>query len=117
MKMQRILIYLLFIAAFIQFACKKNSNSAPPSVTNVRLVDPTKKDSTFTQALPGILIAIQGSGFTGLKAIFFNDTSAYFNPVYVTNNTIIVTIPSTAKTAATAPGVPSTLKLVTDHGQ
>jgi len=114
--MQRLTIFLLIIAGIGFFACKKNSNSGPPTVKDIRTVDPAKADSFFTQALPGTLIAIQGSGFSGLKAIYFNDTSAYFNPVYVTDNTIIVQIPGYAQTAATKPSVPSTIKLVTDHG-
>ena len=52
----------------------------------------------------------------GLQAIFFNDTSAYFNPAYATNNNVIVYIPATAQTAATRPNVPSQIKLVTSHG-
>jgi hypothetical protein len=115
--MKKIPIYLLFTAAFIQFACKKNSSNTPPTITSVRLVDPTKKDSTFTQAQPGTLIAIQGTGLLGTKAILFNDTVAYFNPVYVTNTTIIVSIPTYAQTAATNPSVPSTIILFTDHGK
>ena len=115
--MNKLTIFLILITGMAFFACKKNSNSAPPSVTDIRLVDPAKKDSFFTQAQPGTLIAIQGNNLLGVKAIYFNDTSAYFNPVYVTNNTIIVAIPSTAQTAATSPGVPSTIRIITDHGQ
>ncbi len=62
---------------------------------------PAEKDSLFDQALPGNLIVIQGSGFSGLQAVYFNDSIAAFNPVYVTNNNIIINIPSGAKTAAT----------------
>ena len=66
--------------------------------------------------VPGTLIVIQGNNFSGLKAVLFNDTSAYFNPSYVTNTNIIVYIPATAQTAATNPNVPSIIKVVTDHG-
>ena len=110
------MLFLFLIGALAQFACKKNSNSGPPVVTDVRTPDPAKKDSTFTQALPGTLIVIQGHGFSGLESVYFNDTSAYFNPVYVTDNNIIISIPSSAKTAATNPGVPSTIRIVTNHG-
>src|SRR3569833_1423311 len=79
-------------------------------------MDTTKRDSFFTQAMPGTLIVIQGSNFDGLQAVFFNDTSAYFNPAYVTSNNIIVSIPATAQTRATQPGVKDVIKIVTDHG-
>lgn len=35
---------------------------------------------------------ITGSGFTGLQHIYFNDLESYFNPNFVTDKTIIVTI-------------------------
>ena len=114
--MKKIFLIIFIIGAFVQFACKKNANSGPPVVTNVRTPNPAEKDSSFTQALPGTLIVIQGHGFSGLEAVYFNDTSAYFNPVYATDNNIIISIPSTAKTAATNPNVPSTIRIVTSHG-
>lgn len=115
--MKNKLIYILVIAtALFQFACKKNNSSGPPMITNVRSVDTTLRDSLFSAAIPGNLIVIQGTNLGGLKAVFFNDTSAYFNPAYATNTNVIVYIPATAQTAATDPNVPSLIKLVTDHG-
>jgi hypothetical protein len=115
--MKKILFLFIIIAGFITVACKKNgSGSGQPVITNVRSIDTTKRDSFFTEAMPGQMIVIQGQDMGGLKAVYFNDTSAYFNPVYATSTDIIVTIPSTAQTAATNPNVPSTIKIVTDHG-
>src|SRR6185437_3845054 len=113
--MKRLLLFLVSLAALAQLACKK-SESGSPVVTHVRLVDPAKADSFFTQAKPGTLIDIQGSGFSGLQAVYFNDTSAYFNPVYTTNNNIIITIPGYAQTSATKSNATNTIKLVTSHG-
>ena len=116
--MNKKLIFLfIIIAALIQFACKKDDgDSGPPRVTNVRIVDSTKRDSFFSSAIPGTQIVIQGSNLGGVQAIYFNDTSAYFNPVYNTGSAIIVTIPSSAQTKATDPTVPSIIRIVTDHG-
>ncbi len=114
--MKKIAFFILITGAVI-FSCKKNeSGTGQPVITQVRAVDTTKRDSTFNQAIPGTLIVIQGNNFSGLKAVFFNDTSAYFNPAYATNTNIIVNIPATAQTAATDPNVPSIIKVVTDHG-
>ncbi|HVS97321.1 MAG TPA: glycan-binding surface protein [Puia sp.] len=113
--MKRLLLFLVSLAALAQFACKK-SESGTPVVTHVRLVDPTKADSFFTQAKPGTLIDIQGSGFSGLQAVYFNDTSAYFNPVYATNNNIIISIPGYAQTSATKSNATNTIRIVTAHG-
>jgi hypothetical protein len=114
--MKKVFLLLLVVAGLVQFACKKNSNSGPPTVTGVRSVTPAEKDSLFDQALPGTLVVIQGSGFSGLQAVYFNDSIAAFNPVYVTNNNIIINGPSGAKTAATNPGVSSAIRIITNHG-
>jgi len=113
---KKLLFILVFLAGLITFSCKKNGSSGPPEITSVRIVDSTKRDSTFVMALPGTEIVIQGRNLGGLQQIFFNDTLAYFNPVYNTNTVIIVVIPSTTQTAATRPNVPNVIKLVTDHG-
>ncbi len=114
--MKKIAIFII-LAGVVLFSCKKNdSGSGQPVITDVRAVDSTMRDSTFTEAMPGNLIVIQGTNLGGLQAVFFNDTSAYFNPVYATNTNVIISIPSTAQTTATDPNVPSTIRLVTNHG-
>ena len=113
---KQILFLLIAIAGLVQFACKKDNAGGMPVINNVRIVDSTKRDSFFTSALPGTLIVIQGTNLGGLQAVYFNDTAANFNPVYATNTNVIVAIPSTAQTKATDPNVPSSIKLVTDHG-
>lgn len=115
MKNKKIFFFLI-IAGFVLYACKKDNNSGPPVIKNVRAVDTTKRDSFFVKAMPGTMIVIQGSNLGGLQAVFFNDTLAYFNPVYATSTNVIVTIPATAQTKATNPSVPDIIRLVTDHG-
>ena len=113
---KKLLLPILLIAAgLIGPGCKKNS-SGPPSITGIRLIDPTKKDSLFTSAVPGTEIVIQGNNLDGAQKIFFNDTSAFFNPVYNTNSNIIVVIPNSAPTAAATASIPSTIRIITDHG-
>jgi len=114
MKM-KLLFLLIIIASLIDFACKKN-DAGPPTITAVRSVDPTKKDSLFKEAVPGTLIVIEGNNLNGATAVFFNDTSAYFNPVYNTSSVIIVTIPGSSQTAAANPNVKNQIKVVTNHG-
>ena len=113
--LHKIILPLILVAALIQFGCKKNS-SGPPQITSVRLIDSAKRDSVFNKAVPGTEIVIQGNNLDGATQIFFNDTAAYFNPVYVTGSHIIVTIPSSAPTAAASSSVPSQIRVVTDHG-
>jgi len=114
--MKKIAIFII-IAGAVFFSCRKNdSGTGQPVITQIRAVDSTKRDSTFQQAQPGTLIVIQGNNLSGLQAVYFNDTSAYFNPAYATNSNVIINVPSTAQTVATDPNVPSIIKLVTNHG-
>src|SRR4051794_39593896 len=114
---KQILLLLIILAGLAQFACRKdNGDSGTPAITNIRLVDPTHSDSSLTGALPGTLIVIQGHNLGGLQSVFFNDTAAYFNPVYTTSTNIIVSIPATAPTKAADPNVQNIIKVVTDHG-
>ncbi|HEV3411209.1 MAG TPA: glycan-binding surface protein [Puia sp.] len=113
--MKKLLLFCIILVAVFQYACKKN-NTGAPVIKDVRTVNPAQADSFFTQALPGALIVIQGTGFDGLQAVYFNDSLAAVNPVYVTNTNIIVSIPSGTQTAATDPKVPNKIKVVTSHG-
>ncbi len=114
--MKNITYLILLAAGCLVFACKKNYISGPPLISKVRSLDTTKRDSFFVKAFPGTQIVIEGNNFGGLQAVLFNDTAAYFNPVYATNTNIIVTIPGTAQTKATNPAAPDIIKVVTDHG-
>lgn len=114
--MKKLAIFI--IIAGVVFSCKKNDSgsSGQPVITQVRAVDSARRDSAFDKALPGALIVIHGMNLGGLQKVYFNDTSAFFNPVYATSTNIIITIPSTAQTAATDPKVPNIIKVVTNHG-
>lgn len=102
------------------FSCEKTDDlhSGPaPVIKQVRLVDPAKKDSTFTQALPGTLVVIQGENMHSTLDVYFNDVEAPFNAVYNTSTNLIVAIPADAPTEATNPKVSNKIRLVTTHGE
>lgn len=110
----------LSLLLWVTFACEKNEDlhsGPPPVIQKVRLVDPAKKDSTFTQALPGTLVVIQGENLHATLDVYFNDMEAPFNAVYNTANNLIVTIPADAPTEATNPKVSNKIRLVTTHGE
>jgi hypothetical protein len=113
---RKIFVFLLITAGAIQIGCKKESNPAP-TIKAVRLLDSTHRDSTFTQALPGTAIILEGAGFSGLQHVYFNNMDAPFNAALLSDNNILIRIPSNAPTQATDPNVPSQIKVVTSHGQ
>src|SRR5580704_11433679 len=114
--MKKLLLFCIVALAVLQFACKKNNSGGTPVITHVRSVNPAEADSFFTQAQPGALVVIQGSGFDGLQQVWFNDSLAVVNLAYVTNNNIVITIPAGTQTAATNSKVTNQLKVVTNHG-
>lgn len=114
------LCLLCGLAILSTLSCEKNDDlqsGPPPAIKKVRLVDPAKKDSTFTQALPGTLVVIQGENLHSTLDVYFNDMEAPFNAVFNTATDLIVTIPATAPTEATNPKVPNKIRLVTTHGE
>ena len=86
-------------------------SSLTTSFTATRTV-PVAFDSTTTLGQPGRLYAILGENLQKTTAIYFNDVSVYFNPVLVTNTSIIVTIPVTTPFSGS-----NKLKIVTTSGQ
>jgi len=111
----RQLFFLLLSVSILQVACKKD-NGAPPVIKNVRLVDSTKRDSFFVQAVIGSLLTIQGQGFNGLSHVYFNNVDAPFNAALNSDQNIIITIPSNTPTQVTDASVPNQIKVVTTHG-
>lgn len=86
-------------------ACKKDNDddagSGPPSVSYIRSTDPAKSDSLLVGSFMGSLIAIVGENLGQTRQIWFNDQAATLNPTYITDNTILVNVPSTVPTVVT----------------
>jgi hypothetical protein len=112
---KKAVLILLITAALIQTSCKKDSSSTP-SIKAVRLEITAKPDSTFTQAFPGTLVVLVGSGFSGVTHVFFNDMDAPFNSAEVADKSMVIRIPANAPTLATDPKVSNQIKVVTNHG-
>ena len=88
---------LLAIASFT--ACDDDddiggSGGGTPVVRYVRPCDASISDSLLTGGYLGAQIAIMGENLGGVNKVYFNDQKAKLNPNFVTNNTIIVNIPS-----------------------
>lgn len=111
---------LICISLLVLFAaCSKDESgsSAPPVITGVSLLDSAHVDSTFSEALPGILVLITGQHLDGIVKVSFNGLDAYFNPTYNTSTHLIVTIPDKTPTEATDPDVPNQIYILTNHGE
>jgi hypothetical protein len=76
-------------------------------------INPAAFDSVTTNGRGGNLYQIVGTNLGSVTAVTFNGVAAYFNPAYITNNSVIVTLPTTAPFGSTQSGV---LALTTLHG-
>lgn len=110
-------ILILFVIGNIIFVSCKKDEPGPPVITQIRVPDPDKADSTFTQADPGTLIVIQGENLGGVLHVYFNNYEASFNSVFASDNNIIIWIPGEAPTEVIDPDVPHEIRVVTDHGE
>ena len=109
----KILAALLIIAGVVATvsSCKKDKNSGPPSISYVRVTNPTSSDSLLIGAGQGALIAIVGNNLANVVQIWFNDQQALLTPSYITNTSIIVRVPSQIPTNIT-----DTMKLIFSDG-
>lgn len=64
-----------------------------PTIDYVRPVDAASKDSLLTGASLNNTICIVGRNLRSVTKINFNDQAAVLNTSYMTDNTIIVTVP------------------------
>jgi len=120
--MKKILIYhihllLLCIVAVITIltSCKKE-NLGVPVITAIKVTDPHKVDSTFTEGTRGQLIVIQGENLDRVLKIYFNDQPISFNPTLCTSTNLIVTIPSDLKLEIKGVQLEHQVKVETTHG-
>lgn len=95
---------------------KSSSSSSAISVESVYLEDASSSvpDREVTFCRLGQVIRIQGSGFSGLKKLYVNGYSTYFNPVFVTDNNIIFTVSGDTPIMDAADSVRNTIQLVKD---
>lgn len=96
-----------------------NSDSAEMSISAIYLEDATSSvpDRPVEFARLGQLIRIQGSGFSGLKRVYINGYNCYFNPVYVSNTSILVSVSKDVPTTEAAEEVRNTIQLLKDGTQ
>lgn len=125
-------------------SCKKTDlgGTGAPTVTRVRLLSKTDTiknvvhrvtldsnsiyndtrlvsfDSTVTTGRLGVQYGIIGTNLLTTTSVSFNGVSVYFNPTLLTDNSIIVTIPSNTSTVLIpfGPSQINKLTIVTSHG-
>ncbi len=94
-RINKNILFLLIAVAFagVYSSCTKNS-TGEPKVKYVRITRPESSDSLLVGAGQGQLIAIMGENLQDAVEIWFNDQQARLTPTYITNTTILVSVPN-----------------------
>ncbi|NIJ54395.1 glycan-binding surface protein [Dyadobacter arcticus] len=90
-----LLFALMALVAVFQISCSEDDlpNDGEPKITYIRITDPASSDSLLVGAFQSNLIAIVGENLGGASEIWFNDQKAILTPTYITNKTILVSVP------------------------
>jgi hypothetical protein len=113
-------MYILMVISILAMpftSCNEDTDEAsgPPTITSVRKT--TNTDSTFTGTFPNEMIVIQGENLKGTRHLYFNNVEIGFNPNYVTNTTLIATIPEDLPLKGVNPDLPNEIRLETPKGE
>jgi len=92
----RSLLILFAASATIGFfsSCKKEESTGTPRISYVRITRPESSDSLLIGAGQGRLIAIVGENLQHATEVWFNDQQAIVTPTYITNTSILVSVPN-----------------------
>jgi hypothetical protein len=107
------LLILLMTAGMVStfISCKKDDAPGTPSISYVRVTRPESSDSLLIGAGQGQLIAIVGNNLQDAVQIWFNDQQARLTPTYITNTSILVSVPAQIPSV-----VNNTLKIIFKNG-
>ncbi|MET0635318.1 MAG: glycan-binding surface protein [Chitinophagaceae bacterium] len=96
MKQTILMMLMAFVVVSIYSSCDKEdvANGGEPKVDYIRVTDPASSDSLLAAAGQGRLIAIIGQNLDKAVEIWFNDQRATLTPTYITNTSILVSVPS-----------------------
>ncbi|HEY6504049.1 MAG TPA: glycan-binding surface protein [Chitinophagaceae bacterium] len=89
-----LLVSLIAIGGMFTSCTKDDSDSGTPSIKYVRITRPESSDSLLIAAGQGQLIAIMGNNLKEAVQVWFNDQPARLTPTYITNTSLLVSVPS-----------------------
>ncbi|MCD8166697.1 MAG: glycan-binding surface protein [Bacteroides sp.] len=106
----------VLIASLGLTACNDDDSSgskSPIKITGVYLEDATSSvpDRLVDFIRIGQVIRVEGSGFTGLKRLYVNGYNTYFNPVYVSDGSMLFTVAKATPIVEAEPEDRNTIRL------
>ncbi|GBF20459.1 MULTISPECIES: glycan-binding surface protein [Arenibacter] len=113
-------IVVLILASILFAACEENdSEGGAIAISKVFLEDVNSSvpDRQVNFGRLGQLLRIEGYGFAGLKKAYINGYPTYFNPVYVTDNSMLISISADTPTVDADESVRNTIRLANDTNE
>lgn len=106
----------MVLACFCLASCEDDDNTSgtPIDVKGVYLEDAeaTVKDRLVEFARLGWLLRLEGSGFLGMREVYINGFKSYFNPVLVSDVSMIVAVSKDTPVAEASAEVRNKIRLV-----
>jgi hypothetical protein len=118
-----ILLFGIVVAGVFFNSCNSDDNEkfalSNVKITKVFLEDADANviDREVTFARQGQLIRLEGNGFSGIKKVYVNGYDCYFNPVFVTNTSMLVRINKDTPVFDASDDVRNTIRLTGDDVQ
>lgn len=125
----RTLTFTFLLSAFLFISCNEKMEGGLPIIEKVTFYNHPQRDSIgnvidvgdsiVTTCYPDSMLLIQGKNLASTRQVLFNGYPALLNATYITNEAIVLRIPSKAPNLATAkdPAVVTNLMtVVTDFG-
>ena len=106
----------ILLACNLFTACNDDEGGGVPVIHHIRLVDPEKADSTFTDVNPGTMIVVIGENLNDVRKVFINEQEVSFNSNYGTSTSLILTIPGELQLTGANPELKGELRIETSHG-
>lgn len=99
-----------------QSCSDESSNGGQPIIKGVRITDPERADSLFTDGKLGQMIVLVGENLNDARKVYINDQEVSFNCNYNTSTHLILTIPSDLIVYGQDNSLPMEIRVVTSHG-
>lgn len=115
-----IVLFGMMVFSMFFTSCDNNdSEGGAITITRVFLedVNSTVPDRPVTFARLGQALRIEGSGFTGLKKVYINGYSTYFNVVFVSDKSMLVNVSADTPVLDADPSVRNTIRFVNDNNE
>ncbi|WP_308991273.1 glycan-binding surface protein [Mariniflexile litorale] len=109
----------LMVVSMLFTACENNESVGGGEIIISKVyledVNSSVQDREVTFARLGQLLRIEGSGFTGLKKVYINGLSTYFNPVYISKNSMLISVSGETPIVEATEDVRNTIRFVNDN--